>query len=104
MTETRQQILDSLDVKIKIIEMLIEAEDEEKVLFIKSFVKKINTDEKLVRKILKELKRIEMVEVDWCIDQDGMLAGTGFVLTRRATQWSIREWLVELKRIQGEEK
>lgn len=95
--------MDELEVKIKIIEKLIEADNEDKVCFTRTFIKITGAEDKLVKTILKQLKKIEMVEVDWCIDYDGMLGGRGYVLTQRATQWSIREWLQELKKIkQGE--
>ncbi len=44
-----------------------------------------------------------MVETNYCVDDDGMLSGSAYFLTTRATQWSIREWLQELKKISSEE-
>lgn len=88
-----------LDCKIKMIERLIEADKDETACFVRTFVKHTGYGEELIKDILQELKKIGMVEVDYCVNDDGMLNGRGYVLTARATQWSIREWLLELKKI-----
>lgn len=91
--------MDTLDLKIKMIEMLIEAEDSEKVCFTRNFIKETGGTLRQIRDILTELKGNGMIDLDYCINEDGQLSGRGYVLTTRATQWSIREWLQKLKNI-----
>lgn len=93
-----------LQLKIKMIELLIEANENDKVVFTRTFVSKTGSTEKQVKDILVNLKKNGMVELDWCYIEDGGFGGRGYVLTTRATQWSIREWLDELKKIESEEK
>ena len=86
-----------LELQIKMIEKLIKANDEEKVCFVRTFVRETGGKEKDIKEIIATLKVAGMIELDWCMDEDGMLSGRGYVLTTRATQWSIREWLKVLK-------
>ena len=95
--------MNELETKIAIIELLIQADHNEHVLFLRTLKQETGADEKIIKKIIKELKNINMVESDFAVDDHGMLAGRGYVLTTRATQWSIREWLTELKKIQAED-
>ena len=88
-----------LEIKISMIELLIQAEHNDHVLFLRTFKQEIGADEKTIKKIIKQLKNIDMIESDFAVNDDGMLSGRGYCLTTRATQWSIREWLAELKQI-----
>ncbi len=90
-----------LELKIKIIELLIEADEKELLYPTRTFVRDTGADVKQVRIILKELKSNGMVDSNYGIDEDGLLCGRGYFLTPRATQWSIREWLQELKKLQS---
>ena len=91
--------MDDLELKIKIIEAFLE--NYELAYRYKYFENKTGENRDRIKKIMDELRRIGMVElVRGLFDDDGQLAGSGFSLTRKATDWSIREWLSELKEIQ----
>ena len=87
----------SLDLQIKMIELLIEKDKAEYGCTIKSFINHTGADKKDIKEIVTILKNAEMIKSDWCINDDGMLSGKAYFLTDRATRWSIREWLEVLK-------
>lgn len=88
-----------LQLKIKIIEAFLEG-DSDLAFYYSYFEEKTGESRKNIKKVMDELRKAEMVEyVRGLFDDDGQLAGSGFQLTTRATQWSIREWLVDLKKI-----
>ena len=88
-----------LELKIKIIETFLE-DDPDWCFAYDHFVEKTGESRENVKKVMDSLRKIEMVEyVRGLMDDDGQVAGSGFQLTTRATQWSIREWLEELKKI-----
>lgn len=89
--------MDKLEIKIKILELLIYAEKNDFVLSVGKFENEIGAARKDIRKILKELIVLNMVEVVTRWNEDGLLNGRGYVLTTRATQFSVREWLKVLK-------
>lgn len=91
--------IDSL--RIKMIELFIEREKEEYGCTTNYFVKETGADKKDIKKVLKDLKIAEAIEVNWCIDDDGMLSGRAYFLTYKIQQLSIREWLQRLKEMQN---
>lgn len=86
------------NLQIKMIELLIEKDKYDYGCTTKIFMKSTGAQKKEVRQIIKNLKQAGMIEACWCIDDDGFLSGKAYFLTYRATQWSIREWLQELKK------
>lgn len=83
--------------------MLIEAEENEKILYIRHFTEKLNADKKQVKEVIQELKNSKAIQTEYGVNDDGMLSGRGYVLTYEITRWSIREWLQVLKNLQKEE-
>ena len=92
-----------LELKIKIIEIFLEL-DNEMVYYYRHFEKETGEPRERIKKIMDGLRGCEMVEHIRGLMGDEGVAGSGFALTRRATQSSVREWLVVLKKIQLEEK
>ena len=93
--------VDKLGLKIKIIEAFLE--DDELAYYYRYFEKKTGATREQIKPIMDELRKAEMVElVRGLMNDDGEVAGSGFALTYRATQWSIREWLEELKKMFNE--
>lgn len=90
-----------LELKIKIIEGFLE--DPEYAYNYHYFERKTGESRERIKKVMDELRaggNGAMVKyVKGLISEDGELMGSGFELTTRATQWSIREWLEELKKI-----
>lgn len=90
-----------LELKIKIIEIFLEAEREYAYPY-RYFEEETGEPREKIKKVMDELRKSEMVEHQkGLINDDGEVCGSGFGLTTRATQWSIREWLNELKRIKS---
>lgn len=86
-----------IELQIKIIEAFLEQPDY--AFGYKYFEKKTGGSRKEIKKIMDRLRKIEMVTyVRGLMNDDGEVCGSGFELTTRATQWSIREWLAELKK------
>lgn len=93
-----------LELKIKIMEHFIENDKTDRVVCYHHLAEKFNVTKKEIKPILENLKQNEMIELVKAFDDDGLMCGSGFILTTRANEWSFREWLVELKKIQEEEK
>jgi hypothetical protein len=91
--------MNELDIKILMIELLIANHDSEFVTTYKAFEQTTGATKKEIQPIVKGLVGIGMIELVTAWDDEGMLKGSGYMLTPRATQWSIREWLVELKEL-----
>lgn len=89
------------ELKIKIIEAFLE--DEEMGYMYKYFEEKTGATREEIKSIMDELRRIGYVRhAKGLMDEEGFIVGSGFMLTERATQWSIREWLQKLKNIQSD--
>lgn len=89
--------MNELDIKINMIELLIHNDESEFVTTYKAFEQTTGVTKKEIKPIIKNLVDIGMVELVTAWDDDGLIKGSGYMLTTRATQWSIREWLEELK-------
>lgn len=95
--------MDKLDLKIKILEAFLE--DEEMAYYYSYFERKTGATRKEVKEVMDELRHSGMVEhVRGLFNDHGETAGSGFSLTYRATQWSVREWLAKLKKMQVEKE
>lgn len=94
--------MDDLEIKINMIELLIHNHESEFVTTYKAFEQSTGVTKKEIKPIIKNLVGIGMVELVTAWDDDGFIKGSGYMLTTRATQWSIREWLEELKNIKAE--
>lgn len=92
-----------LEIKIQMIELLIANDESEYVTTYKSFEHATGATKKEIQPIVKNLVNIGMIELVTAWDDDGFIKGKGYMLTSRATQWSIREWLSELRKIQDED-
>jgi len=91
-----------LELKIKILELF--GDSDEDVYYYRYFEKNTGEPRKRIKKVMDGLRNCGMVEhIKGLFDDDGMVAGSGFALTREATQYSVREWIVMLKKIQLEE-
>lgn len=100
--DKQKKVDKQIELQIKMIELLLNIEEEEYGCTTNYFIKHTGAEKKDIKAVIKILKRSEMVFSDWCIDDDGMLSGKAYFLTHRATQWSVREWLQELKKMQNE--
>ena len=87
----------NLEIKINMIELLIHNHESEFVTTYKAFEQSTGATKKEIKPIVKNLVGIGMVELVTAWDEEGFIRGSGYMLTTRATQWSIREWLSELK-------
>ena len=53
-----------------------------------------------LKPIIERLKKLDMIKPEkGLMDEDGEVIGSGWGLTTRATQYSIREWLTSLKEL-----
>ena len=90
-----------LDLKIKIIEAFLE--DSSLAYNYGYFEDRTGASREEIKKIMDGLRVSGQVEyVKGLMSEDGEVAGSGFELSYGAMQWSIREWLVELKKIQND--
>jgi hypothetical protein len=92
-----------LELQIEIIEAFLE--DDEYAYPYRYFEEKTGEPRERIKKIMDEL-RINAGMVGYVrglINEDGEVVGSGFELTLRATQLSIREWLAELRKMRDEE-
>lgn len=92
-----------LELKIEMIELLIH-NDDQYVTTYKAFEQHTGAAIDEIRAIVKNLVGLGFIELESAWDGEGMLKGSGYVLTQRATQWSIREWLQQLKDIKRLER
>ena len=91
-----------LELKIKIIEHFLSKEEEgnETVACYSDLEELTGATKKQIKPILKNLVDNKMIELVSAWDADGeFLRGSGYILTTRATQWSLKEWLLQLKNI-----
>lgn len=99
MTKTQGEIKKQLNLKIQMLEILIHENDTDRVCTIGQFMAQTGGSKKDVKCILDELKKGGTIEVVFAVDDDGFMAGRGYVLTYESTRWSVREWLEQLKKI-----
>jgi len=91
-----------LELKIKILELF--GDSDEDAYYYRYFEKNTGEPRKRIKKVMDGLRKCGMVEhIKGLFDYDGMVAGSGFALTREATQQSVREWLAALKKMSLEE-
>lgn len=87
-----------VELQIKIIESFLE--DEELAYNYNYFIRKTGATKEEIKEIMTQLRRSGMVDyVRGLMTENGEVAGSGFELSTRATQWSVKEWLEELKKI-----
>lgn len=90
-----------LELQIQIIEKLVHDEDSEVVTCYRDLEQLTGETKKRIKLVIDNLKGLGMIELVPAWDMDGeFLRGSGYMLTTRATQWSIREWLTKCKEIQ----
>ena len=92
-----------LEIKIEIIECLIHNNENDIVTRYREIEQATGATRKEIKPIFKNLVDTGMTELVSAFDEEGFIRGSGYVLTTRATQWSIKEWLEELKKIRQED-
>lgn len=91
-----------LELKIKILEAF--GGSDEYAYGYSYFERKTGEPRQRIKKIMDRLRKVEVVEhVKGLFNDDGEVCGSGFSLTYEATKPSVREWLVELKKMLKED-
>ncbi|KKT30379.1 MAG: hypothetical protein UW18_C0017G0004 [Microgenomates group bacterium GW2011_GWF1_44_10] len=87
-----------IELQIKVIEAFLEDED---ISFGYGVLEQETGATRAELKLIVErLKKLDMIKpVKGLMNDDGEVVGSGWGLTQRATQKSIREWLVDLKNL-----